>query len=122
VRWESPAQTFFRTTTTTDIKIADVTIPEDHKILLFLGAANHDPHRWADPNRFDLTRDPSGHVDFGTGIHQCLGQHLARLETEALLTALTARVKHFEIAAVTQRHHNNTLRAWDSMPVTIRLA
>lgn len=121
VRWESPVQTFFRTATT-DIEIAGVTIPEGHKILLFLGAANRDPRRWADPDRFDLTRDPSGHVGFGTGIHQCVGQHVARLEAEALLSALAARVTRFEIAGATRRHHNNTLRAWESMPVAVRLA
>ena len=56
-----------------------------HKILMFLGAANRDPRRWDDdPDRFDLTRDPSGHVGFGMGIHQCVGQHVARLEAEAV--------------------------------------
>jgi cytochrome P450 len=62
------------------------------KILMFLGAANRDPRRWSHPDRFDLARDPYGHVGFGMGIHQCVGQHIARLEAEALLTALARRV------------------------------
>ena len=60
---------------------------------MFLGAANRDPRRWTDPDAFDLARDPSGHVGFGMGIHQCVGQHVARLEAEALLTALAPRVE-----------------------------
>ena len=57
-------------------------------------SANRDPRRWDDPDAFDLSRDPSGHVGFGMGIHQCVGQHVARLEAEALLTALARRVAH----------------------------
>jgi 4-methoxybenzoate monooxygenase (O-demethylating) len=84
---------------------------------MFLAAANRDPRRWADPDAFDLSRDPSGHVGFGMGIHQCVGQHVARLEAESLLTALARRVRTIELAGPTVRHHNNTLRAWESIPV-----
>jgi 4-methoxybenzoate monooxygenase (O-demethylating) len=116
VRWESPVQTFFRTATT-DVQVAGHVVPEGKKILMFLAAANRDPRRWADPDTFDLSRDPSGHVGFGMGIHQCAGQHVARLEAEALLTALARRVESIELAGPTERHHNNTLRAWQSLPV-----
>lgn len=121
VRWESPVQTFFRTATA-DVQIAGVTIPEGEKILMFLGAANRDPRRWDEPDVFDLARDPSGHVGFGMGLHQCVGQHVARLEASALLTALAKRVDRIEIAGPAKRHHNNTLRAWQSLPVRVRLA
>ncbi|BBC31048.1 Cytochrome [Streptomyces graminofaciens] len=121
VRWQSPVQTFFRTATT-DVKIADAVIPEGTKILMFLGAANRDPACWTDPDRFDLTRDPSGHVGFGMGIHQCVGQHVARLEAEALLTALVRRIEHIELTGPPIRHVNNTLRAWTSLPVRVRPA
>jgi cytochrome P450 len=121
VRWESPVQTFFRTATT-DVEIpGGATVPAGHKILMFLAAANRDPRRWTDPDRFDLSRDPSGHVGFGMGIHQCVGQHVARLEAEALLTALARRVATIELAGPTRRHHNNTLRAWESLPVRLAL-
>lgn len=120
VRWESPVQTFFRTTTT-DVRVGDHVVPDGRKVLLFLGAANRDPRRWEDPDSFDLSRDPSGHVGFGMGIHQCVGQHIARLEAEALLTALAGRVRSIELAAPTVRHHNNTLRAWGSIPVRVGL-
>ena len=121
VRWQSPVQTFFRTATT-DIEVAGVRIPEGEKILMFLGAANRDPRRWADPDAYDLSRDPSGHVGFGMGIHQCVGQHVARLEAEALLSALARRVAVIEPAGQPRRHLNNTLRAWASLPVRVRLA
>ncbi|WP_433696620.1 cytochrome P450 [Nocardiopsis sp. CA-288880] len=121
VRWESPVQTFFRTATR-DVEIAGTTVPDGGKVLLFLGAANRDPRRWHEPDAFDLSRDPSAHVGFGMGLHQCVGQHVARLEAESLLTALAERVEHIEPAAAPRRHLNNTLRAWDSMPVRVRLA
>ncbi|GAA1232851.1 cytochrome P450 [Prauserella halophila] len=122
VRWESPVQVFFRTATR-DIEIGGRTVPEGHKILMFLGAANRDEERWgADADRFDLSRDPSGHVGFGMGVHQCVGQHVARLEAEALLTALARRVEHLEPAAPPRRHLNNTLRSWESLPLRMHLA
>ncbi|MFI6875137.1 cytochrome P450 [Streptomyces sp. NPDC050400] len=121
VRWQSPVQTFFRTATR-DVTIAGTTVPRDTKILMFLGSANHDPGRWHRPDRFDLTRDPSGHVGFGMGLHQCVGQHVARLEAEALLTALVWRVEHIELAGPPRRHPNNTLRSFTALPVRVRAA
>ncbi|MFC9551377.1 cytochrome P450 [Rhodococcus sp. NPDC056960] len=120
VRWESPVQTFFRTATH-DTEIGGTVIPDGKKILMFLGAANRDPRRWENPDAFDLDRNPSGHVGYGMGIHQCVGQHVARLESEALLTALASRVESLEIAGPVRRHLNNTLRSWESVPVRVRL-
>jgi cytochrome P450 len=116
VRWESPVQTFFRTANR-DLDIEGTVVPDGRKLLLFLSAANRDPRRWADPDAFDLSRDPSGHMGFGFGIHQCVGQHVARLEAEAVLLALAARVARIDLAGPARRHHNNTLRAWASVPV-----
>ncbi|MCP2255195.1 hypothetical protein LY13_003969 [Prauserella aidingensis] len=122
VRWESPVQVFFRTATR-DIEIGGRTVPEGHKILMFLGAANRDEQHWgAEADRFDLGRDPSGHVGFGMGIHQCVGQHVARLEAEALLTALARRVERLEPTGPPRRHLNNTLRSWESLPLRAHLA
>ncbi|GAA2425713.1 cytochrome P450 [Streptomyces macrosporus] len=121
VRRQSPVQTFFRTATT-DVTVAGVRIPRGTKILMFLGAANRDPARWSEPDRFDLDRDPSGHVGFGMGLHQCVGQHVARLEAEALLTALTRRIARIEPAGAPRRHLNNTLRSWASLPVRVHPA
>ncbi|WP_244199785.1 cytochrome P450 [Amycolatopsis thailandensis] len=119
VRWASPVQSFFRTTTG-DVRVGDATIPDGEKVLLSVGAANRDPRRWAAPDAFDLSRDPSGHVGFGFGVHQCVGQHLARLEAECLLTALVERVASIELVGPGRRRLNNTIRAWDSLPVRVR--
>lgn len=53
------------------------------------------------------------------GLHQCVGQRAARLETEALLTALVDRVRAIDLDGTPKRHHNNTLRAWQSLPVRV---
>ncbi|MBR7835602.1 cytochrome P450 [Actinospica durhamensis] len=118
VRWQSPVQTFFRTTTA-PVTLAATPIPEGSKILMSLASANRDPDRWDQPDAFDLRRDPSGHVGFGMGLHQCVGQHVARLEAEALLTALARRVERIEPAGPPRRHLNNTLRSWRALPVRV---
>lgn len=125
MRWQSPVQTFFRTAST-EVRVGNAVIPEGRKTLMFLGAANRDPRHWSspgqpDPEVFDLGRNPSGHVGFGMGVHQCVGQHVARLEAEALLTALARRVATVEPAGPARRRHNNTLRAWESLPVRATL-
>lgn len=116
VRWEPPVQTFFRTTTT-PTRIAGSEIAPERKVLMFLGSADHDPRKWADPDRYDLTRDPSGHVGFGMGLHQCVGQHVARFEAMAVLDALLDRVAEIEPAGPVRRHLNNTLRGYEALPV-----
>lgn len=121
LRWDSTVQTFFRTTSR-EVEFAGVTLPEGSKILLFLAAANRDPRRWEDPERFDITRSMSGHVGFGFGIHQCLGQMVARLEAEVLLDALIDRVERIELAGSVRRRLNNTLHALASLPVILRAA
>ncbi|MDQ1105628.1 cytochrome P450 [Nocardioides zeae] len=118
IRWESPVQTFFRTATC-DVRVGDVVVPEGRKILMFLGSANNDPSRWERPEEFDLDRDPSGHVGFGMGIHQCVGQHVARMEAECVLHALARRVKKIEPDGIPVRHLNNTLRGFSSLPARL---
>ena len=93
--------------------------PADAKILLFLSAANRDPRRWEQPETFDIARRAAGHVAFGAGIHMCVGQMLARLESEMIFGALAARVSHIEIAGEPQRKLNNTLRQFASLPIEL---
>jgi cytochrome P450 len=90
------------------------------KILMFLGAANRDPRRWADPDRYDITRKTSGHVGFGSGIHMCVGQLVARLEGEVMLAALARKVAAIEMSGPVKRRYNNTLRGLESLPITLR--
>jgi 4-methoxybenzoate monooxygenase (O-demethylating) len=119
VRFESPVQTFFRTTTC-ETAIAGTSIGEGEKVLAFLGAANRDPRQWRDPERYDIDRPVAGHVGFGFGIHVCVGQLLARLEGEVLLSALARKVASIEPTAEPKRRYNNTLRGFASMPVALR--
>ena len=121
LRWDSTVQIFFRTTTG-PVAIGDVQIPEGAKVLLFLAAANRDPRRWAEPDRFDIGRQASGHVAFGYGIHQCLGQMVARLEAEVLLEALLPRFVAIRPTGPAVRRLNNTLHALASLPVEVELA
>jgi cytochrome P450 len=118
MRFESSVQTFFRTTTC-ETELGGVRLPEGAKILLFLGAANRDPRRWEDPERFDIRRRTSGHVAFGYGIHSCVGQIFARLEGEIVLTALLERVDLIELAGSPVRRLNNTLRGLEQLPLRV---
>jgi 4-methoxybenzoate monooxygenase (O-demethylating) len=118
LRWDSTVQTFFRTTSG-PAEVAGTILPEGSKILLFLAAANRDPRRWSDPESFDINRQASGHVGFGFGIHQCLGQMLARQEAELVLDALIDRVSTLTVAGEPERRLNNTLHALASLPVAV---
>jgi hypothetical protein len=118
LRFEAPVQTFFRTTTRA-IEVGGVQLGEGEKVLLFLAAANRDPRRWERPDVFDISRRAAGHMTFGTGVHGCVGQSVARLETEAILAALAKRVESFELIAEPRRRLNNTLRGFDTLPLRI---
>lgn len=121
IRLESPVQTFFRTTAE-DTQLGSIPIPGGSKILMFLGAANRDPRRWVDPDRYDLSRNTSGHVGFGAGLHTCVGQMIARLEAEVLLSELARRVESFDPLDEPVPHLNNTLRGWEHWQVRVRAA
>jgi 4-methoxybenzoate monooxygenase (O-demethylating) len=118
VRFESPVQTFFRTTTRS-VRIGDVQLSDGQKVLMFLGAANRDPRRWEKPDSYDIARRTSGHVGFGSGVHMCVGQLLARLEGEAILRALACSIDSIEITGTPKRAYNNTLRGLESLPVAV---
>jgi 4-methoxybenzoate monooxygenase (O-demethylating) len=118
LRFEAPVQTFFRTTTR-DVEVAGVRLGDGEKVLLFLAAANRDPRRWDRPDTFDVRRRATGHMTFGTGIHGCVGQAVARLESEAIFGALTKRVASFELTGEPRLRLNNTLRGLDTLPLRI---
>lgn len=118
LRYESSVQTFFRTVNQ-DMAFAETNLAANDKILVFFGSANRDPRQWADPERYDINRKPVGHIAFGTGIHGCVGQAVARMEGELVLAALAKRVKRIELTGEPQRRLNNTLRALSSLPVRL---
>jgi 4-methoxybenzoate monooxygenase (O-demethylating) len=120
LRYDGTVQTFFRTAAR-DAEIEGVTVPEGSKLLLFFAAANRDPRRWDAPDVFNIDRVTSGHLGFGFGIHQCLGQMMARMEAEVLLEALLPRVKRIRLTAAPVRRINNTLHALASLPIELEV-
>jgi 4-methoxybenzoate monooxygenase (O-demethylating) len=121
IRFESPVQTFFRTTTRA-VDIGGVQLGEGEKVLMLLAAANRDPRRWERPDAYEIERRTSGHVGYGGGIHMCVGQLLARVEGEAMLAALARKVRAIRIVGEPQRAFNNTLRGLQSLPVALEPA
>jgi cytochrome P450 len=118
LRFESPVQCFFRTTTR-EVDVGGVRLGDGDKVLLVFGAANRDPRRWDQPDTFDVTRRAAGHMTFGTGIHGCVGQAVARLEAEAVFSALARHVASFELTGEPTRRLNNLLRGFDTLPLRI---
>jgi cytochrome P450 len=119
LRWESPVQTFFRTTSR-DTMVGDEPVPGGSKVLLFLGSANRDSRHWGDSaETFDIRRSAGGHVAFGMGVHQCVGQPIARLEAELVLGALARRVSRLELDGPPVPKLNNTLKGWASVPIRV---
>ncbi len=121
IRFESPVQTFFRTTTR-EVELAGHRIGEGEKVLMFLGSANRDPRRWENADRYDVARRTAGHVGYGSGIHMCVGQLVARVEGEVMLAALARKVGKIEITGEPKRLYNNTLRGLESLPIRISAA
>jgi cytochrome P450 len=90
LRFESPVQTGFLTTTR-DVDLGGVEIEEGAAVIAVWGSANRDPDAFPDPDRFDVTRNARGHMAFGHGAHFCLGAALARLEAQIILPRLFER-------------------------------
>jgi cytochrome P450 len=90
LRFESPVQRLFRTTTR-DLEFSGVKMKKGERVTIFYGAANRDPAEFPDPNEFRLDRDLRNHVAFGMGIHYCLGAPLARAEARIALNAFLDR-------------------------------
>jgi cytochrome P450 len=88
-----------RRTATRDTRIGDTAIKDGDKVVMYFGAANRDPEQFDRPDALDLSRDPNEHIAFGGGPHVCLGQHLARIEIDAILAEVLTRMKKLEIVA-----------------------
>ncbi|HZT52167.1 MAG TPA: cytochrome P450 [Stellaceae bacterium] len=121
VRCESPIQCFFRTTTR-PVRFAGAALDAGEKVLLFFGAANRDPAQFEDADRFDITRKPKAHVGFGAGIHHCVGQMIARLEGEIVLTVLAERVRTLALDGAPERRFNNSMRGLARLPLAVEPA
>jgi 4-methoxybenzoate monooxygenase (O-demethylating) len=110
----------FGRTTSRSVDLEGYRIPENAKVLLFFGAANRDPSKWDRPEEYQIMRDVIGHVAFGNGIHTCVGQLIARLEGEILLSTLARRISSIEVCGSVKYKPNNTMRGMASLPVRIR--
>jgi len=90
MRFMSPGNQSARATNL-DVVVDGTKIPKDQFVVLWLGPANRDPRAFADPNRFDLTRDPNPHLGFGHGAYYCMGAQLVRMETKIIFNLLLDR-------------------------------
>jgi len=97
LRWDSPSRLAGRITTQ-DVEIEGHFIPKGERCGLLFAAANRDPRKWTDPDRFNIRRDTKGHVGWGYGIHACVGRVLALHEADALLGACVRHIGRFESA------------------------
>ncbi len=121
LRFESTFHSFYRTTTR-DVQLGGIPLPKEQKICVLIGSANRDPRRWDRADVFDVTRRAAGNLAFGTGIHGCAGQMMARLEGEIVLSALAKRVKTIRLERAPVYHYNNSVRGYDSLPVSMAAA
>lgn len=117
LRMEAPIQDFSRFAMT-DYDLDGVTIPAGTRAIVFYGSANRDEREYPDPDRFDVTRNPTTHLSFGSGPHQCVGMNLAKMEMLALFTALASRVERFEITN-SERALHNVLRGFTRLEVKV---
>ena len=108
LRYSSPVQLLFRQTTR-EVELGGVVLPAGATVLPSYAAANRDPRRFPDPDRFDVDRNTQGHLAFGLGVHFCLGAGLARLEGRVVLEALVPRLAALEPCWATLR--------WSDTPI-----
>jgi cytochrome P450 len=113
----------FQRTATRDTELRGVTIRAGESVVVFYPSANRDEDVFAEPDRFDIRRDPNPHVAFGGGgAHFCLGTSLARLEIRCLFDELLERVHEIENAGPAPRLHSWFINGPRCMPVRFRAA
>lgn len=96
-RWASPVNYMSRNVHT-EVELHGQTLQPGEKVAMVYLSANRDEEVFDEPFRFDVARDPNPQIAFGYGAHFCMGAHLARLETRAILAELVKRVDHIETA------------------------
>ncbi|MCV0394913.1 MAG: cytochrome P450 [Rhizobiaceae bacterium] len=119
IRMDMPFQYTWRTTTG-DTHLGEYRLAADTKVTVLLGSANRDPRHWTDPDRYDINRQTVGnYLGFGVADHQCVGQMIARLEADAILTALVKRAKSLELTEEPAYRPVNQMRMLGRLPLRI---
>src|SRR3984957_11149961 len=119
LRYEPPLLSINRTTTC-EVEIGGVTLGPGESITPHIGSANHDETRWEEAEAFDIFRPPLPHIAFAHGPHMCLGMHLARLETRALVNRVLDRLPDLTLNPGDRDPHiqGEIFRSPTSIPVT----
>ncbi len=118
LRYDTSIQGIVRLTNH-EVTIGDTTLPPDALVMVLFGSANRDGARWDRADRFDVTREPLDHLGFGSGIHLCLGSHLARLEVRVAADVLRTRLARLEPRGAGTRTRSVILRGFTSLPVSL---
>ncbi|WP_428343162.1 cytochrome P450 [Mycobacterium sp.] len=119
LRFEGPVPTLTRTTTR-DVEIHGQVIPAGQKVLLLLAAANRDPRVFGEPEHFDIHRRGLNHIEFGSGIHYCMGASLARLEAKVAFEELLGRFPQYAVATTGLAYFNTpSIRGPVKLPVVL---
>ncbi|SEH58158.1 Cytochrome P450 [Mycolicibacterium rutilum] len=116
LRIEAPAQLFSRVAAV-DADVSGIEIAAGERVAVIYGSANRDERQYPDPDKFDIHRNAAGHLTFGTGLHACAGQVLARIELQAVLESMIERVETLTVGDPT-RKLNNVLRGFSHIPAT----
>jgi cytochrome P450 len=120
LRWGTPVNNFLRTATG-DVELHGVQIKEGDSVVMLYASANRDEDVFADPFRFDVTRNPNPHVTFGGGgPHFCLGFNLAKLEMRILFEELIAQVDSVALAGEVTKLRSAFIHGIKQLPVTLR--
>ena len=114
VRMATPVRSFCRHTARA-VEVGDCTIPEGARVMMLFASANRDERAFDRPDEFDITRNPRHHLGFGSGVHMCIGMHLAQMEMIALLKAIVPRVEAVRIGVPTIAL-NNTIYGFARLP------
>lgn len=118
VRYESPIRAFSRRAVR-DVEIDGSRIPKGARVLVVYASANRDEREWDNPDAFDITRDAARQLGFGSGVHGCAGQGLARLEAQTMLRVLAQRVEKFVPAGTPVRAVNNVIHRYERLPLKL---
>lgn len=105
-----------------DVDFEGVTLPAGARIGGLMYAAGRDPRRWENADQFDITRAVTGHIGFGRGIHACVGQSVARMESECLFGALAKKVAAIEINGEVKPMINNIAHGAFELPLRLKAA